>query len=110
MNRRSFFRATVAAPVAIATAPASGIPCEFSRISCVAGDPGERAYGILCARGLRPTVWLDGIEQKLAETADVELGLVTRAVDAGGGNIAFNAATGEVLHETVYGRVEITVG
>lgn len=109
MDRRSFFRAAVTAPIAIAAAPASGIACEFSRVSCVAGDPGERAYGILCARGLRPTVWLNGVEQGLAETADVALGLVTRAVDAGGGGIAFNNATGEVLRETVYGRVEITV-
>lgn len=110
MNRRSFFRAAGIAPIILATVHVNGIACEFRRISCVTGDPGERAYGILCARGLQPTVWLDGVEQKLAETADIDLGMVMRAVDAGGGNIAYNKMTGDVLRETVYGRVEITVG
>lgn len=110
MNRRSFFRAAVAAPAAIIASPRPGSACEFTRISCERGDPGERAYGILCGRGLSATVWLDGVEQKLAVTADVERGYVKRLVDAGGGRIAYNRMTDEVLHEEVYGRVEITVG
>lgn len=110
MNRRSFFRAAVFAPVAVAAAPASGAACEFTRISCERGDPGERAYSILRGRNLNPKVWLDGVEQKFAVTADVHEGFVKRAVDAGGGNVAFNDVTGEVFEEVVHGRVEITVG
>ncbi|PZU87344.1 MAG: hypothetical protein DI527_18895 [Chelatococcus sp.] len=73
------------------------------------GDPGERAYGILRSEGLTPTVWLDGVDQKLVVTADVEAGFVRRLVTGPSGNIATDAA-GDVLEEDVFGKVVITVG
>lgn len=124
MNRRKFFGAAAISPLALAATPAPAtakkMPIHIevevnwdaiypygTRISCVKGDPGERFYGVLCGDGIRPEVWLDGVKQDHAETADALHGEVVRAVTTPNGNIAINPATNEVLRETVRGKVRI---
>lgn len=109
MNRRSFLRGAAVAPVIAvgAAIPAISAPGGFSRVSCEKGDPGERAYGIACAERKQVDVYLDGVKQKFALTADAKEGWVKRWIEAGNGRPAFNPATEEVLTEVVYGRVEI---
>lgn len=83
--------------------------CSFSRVSCEKGDPGEVAYGKLCADKLTPKVLLDGVEQKCAVTADEIEGFVKRHILSDGGNPAINLSTDEFLYETIRGKVEIWV-
>jgi hypothetical protein len=109
MNRRSFLRAAAIAP-AIAAMPAiSSAPAGYERVSCEKGDPGERAYALACAGGKTVKVYLDGVEQKYALTADTNQGWVKRTVVSADGNIAFNRATEEIYTEIVHGAVRIEV-
>lgn len=111
LDRRSFLRGVAAAPLAAVplSAPLPGRACDFSRVSCEKGDPGELAYCLACADGKSIKVFLDGVEQKLAVTADTAQGFVKRAIESDGGNLAFNRRTGEIFHEVVHGRVEIRI-
>lgn len=114
MNRRAFFGAMAAAPGVLAAAAGlsvalPGEPCSFRRVSCERGDPGERAYAILCGDQKSARIFLDGVEQRFAITADMDEGSVLRHVATPEGHIAFNRVTGEIYNETVYGRVDIRI-
>lgn len=63
---------------------------------------------MLRADGLTPITYLDGVEQEFVCTADVDLGMVRRAVTSVGGNLCVGNEH-QVLIETVYGRVDIRV-
>ena len=111
MDRRGFLRCLASAPLLATPAIAGTLGTvgvgSLTRISCVKGDPGERAYAMACGDGLAARIFVDGVEVKLAKTADVTEGWVRRAVTTEKGNVAINLQTGEVMEETVYGRVEI---
>lgn len=79
------------------------------RVSTEKGDPGEILYAQCCVDGQQIRVWLDGVEQHDAFTADEGLGIVVRAMKSPRGNIMFNAANQEVLTETVTGKVVIEI-
>lgn len=114
MNRRKFFGLSIAA----ATMPASAAVVveahamragagPVGRVSMEEGDPGFRAYCM--ARGDRKTVrvFLDGIEQRYATTADAVEGWVERGVRTPEGNLAHDGE--RMLRETVYGAVRIEI-
>lgn len=114
MDRRSFFKGALAAGVVapVINSAQAGTPDPVRhdrRVSCLMGDPGERLYAELCGDGKKITVYLDGIEQKYAVTADEVEGMVYRPIMTPEGNLAINRATGDIPHETVYGRVQIVV-
>lgn len=110
MDRRSFLRGAAVAPI-IATLPAiSSAPAGYERVSCEKGDPGERAYALARADGKTVKVYLDGVEQKHAVTADANEGWVKREVVSPAGNIAYNPATWEIYREIVHGVVRIDIG
>lgn len=109
MNRRSLFAAVIAAPAMMASRAKAGGRVSRDRISTEKGDPGERRYAELSGDGKRVRVFLDGVEQKDAVTADPGLGIVKRAVVTENGNIAINKATGEIFYETVSGDVRVEV-
>lgn len=116
MDRRTFFKASaVVIPVmTVSCGPyeraVAGMPAHGSRrISCRKGDPGEPLYGMVCSDDLKAKVFLDGVEQKEAITADEELGMVIRHRMTPKGRISVNYATKEALEETVYGRVVIEI-
>lgn len=79
------------------------------RISTVKGDPGERAYAELCGDGKVAKVFLDGEAQPDCVTVDEQDGSVVRAVRTPSGKLAFNRATGEIYHETVFGEVRVEI-
>lgn len=110
MDRRSFFRFFAAAPVAVATARPDlpGFAASYRRLSSESGDPGERAWAELAADGIYPKVYLDGVEQDLACTADVDLGMIRRAAKSPQGRLLMGADE-QVMIETVYGRVDIRI-
>lgn len=108
MKRRDLFRAGAA----IAIAGTAGLPVMAAggrRVSIVKGDPGERLYAEACGDGKSVRVFLDGVEQRHAETADEAEGFVDRCVTTAEGNIAWNRRTGEILKERAHGRVEIVI-
>lgn len=113
MDRRSFlFGSAVAvagAPVVTAASPIAVRKIGGRRVSCVPGDPGERLYSQACGDGKTVKVFLDGAEQKWAETADESEGFVDRIVETPKGNVAINHVTGEILKERVYGDVRIVI-
>src|SRR5690606_27382111 len=113
MDRRSFLRGSAVAvagvPVVAAASCIAVRKLGGRRVSCVQGDPGERLYSQACGDGKTVKVFLDGVEQKWAETADEAEGFVDRIVETPQGNIAINRATGEILKERVYGDVRIVI-
>lgn len=118
MYRRRFLALLGLAPLAAvagltrgieAAAALPGLPTVFRRVSCIKGDPGERAYGMICGDHKTVKVFLDGVEQRHALTADVDDGFVDRYVSTEQGNIAVNPMRSEALQERVYGRVEIRI-
>lgn len=113
MKRRGFFGVLAGGVAAGTYSVALGIetvaPRVGRRVSCVKGDPGERLYGEACADEKTVTVFLDGVEQRDALTADEAEGFVDRNIISPGGRVAFNPATREILHERVFGRVEIRI-
>lgn len=110
MNRRAFFGAAALVPLAIPAAASGAVFKKGGkRISTVPGDPGERLYGECCGDGRRISVYLDGIEQPMAETADEAEGFVTRVVVTENGSIAVNRVTNGIVRETVYGDVRIEI-
>ncbi|MCO6050846.1 twin-arginine translocation signal domain-containing protein [Mesorhizobium sp. RP14(2022)] len=110
MDRRAFLRGSA---VAVAAVPAvSSVPAMASGsrvISCRPEFPGYREWCILNGDHKRATVYLDGVEQKSAVAADEGAGTVTRAVRTPFGNLAVDIHKGDVLEETVHGRVEIRI-
>lgn len=108
MKRRDLFRAGAVVAIAGATSMPV-IAAGGRRVSVVKGDPGERLYGEACGDGKSVRVFLDGVEQRHAETADEVEGFVDRCVTTAEGNIAWNRRTGEILKERVHGRVEIVI-
>lgn len=106
MDRRSFFLFAVVAPAAVAAPALAGELTSYRRLSSEKGDSGERAWAMLRADGHDVIAYLDGVEQTMACTADVDLGLIRRAVMSPGGNLCVGADD-EVMIESVYGRVEL---
>jgi hypothetical protein len=112
MDRRAFLRMLGFAPLAAAAAAAplvSPSRGDYRRVSCVAGDPGEVAYSKICGDGNIVEIYLDGVLQKEAMTADVDCGFADRYVVSDAGNIAINRVTSEALTERVFGNIEIAV-
>lgn len=108
MDRRSFLRAAAVLPLATPALALPGSGTEgITRISCEAGDPGEIAFAKACGDGRKVIVLLNGVTCPDVKTADAVEGWVKRCIRTGNGNIAFNRVTGQILHEKVYGRVEI---
>lgn len=105
MDRRSFLCGSA---VAVAGAPVVR-KIGGRRVSCVPGDPGELLYSQACGDGKTVKVFLDGVEQKWAETADEAEGFVDRIVETPQGNMAINRVTGEILKERVYGDVRVVI-
>lgn len=111
MDRRAFLRGSAVAvagiPAVAAPSPTAVRNADGRRVSCVQGDPGYRLYCM--ARGDRQTVkvFLDGVEQKWAETADEVEGFIDRAVATPNGNLAHDGH--EILKERVYGDVRIVI-
>ena len=112
MNRRSFAKILPLGAIAIVHTPieavAHGKP-EGIRVSCEKGDPGERLYAELCGDKRRARVFLDGVEQHEALTADERLGIVRRFAMTSKGNLAFNLSTGEAYIEEVRGVVVVEI-
>lgn len=80
------------------------------RLSTVKGDRGYARCSELLAQGKHIGVLLDGVEQRLVETADEEQGVVVRCVFDGNGDIQINPdKPNEVWYETVCGKVEIKI-
>lgn len=121
MNRRALLTAGAGAAVASIVPVAPGKNLVHSkvdmipgnpggrRISIVKGDPGELFYAECCADDRKVKVLLDGVEQKWCITADERTGMVLRCIETEKGNLAFNAATEEILEEIVYGNVVIEI-
>jgi len=103
ITRRAFFSAAALASLC-GVAQSAG-----RRVSCVTGDPGERLYCEIVAQGKGIEVYLDGMLQRDAKTADEALGLVFRHAYASNGRPLYNRVSGEWIYETVYGDVEIRV-
>lgn len=108
INRRGFLTSMSAAPAAIA-ATAAITPIAYHRVSVEAGDPGEAAFAALCAQKKRAEVFLDGVYQKWALTADAKEGWVRRHRIDEFDNVLFNPRTGKILNEVVYGSVVIEI-
>lgn len=111
MDRRSFLRGSAIAVAGIpAVAAASPIAVRKEggrRISSVTGDPGHRLYCMARGDGQTVKVYLDGVEQKWAETADEAEGFVDRVVETPAGNMAHDGR--DLLKERVYGDVRIEI-
>lgn len=111
MDRRSFFRLPLAIPAIVATAataePRRVFEGRITRVSMVESDPGYRAYCMLRGDGRHVRVFLDGVYQKYAKTADTAEGFVLRIATTPLGNMAHDGE--RLFEETVYGRVEIVV-
>ena len=108
MNRRNFFGVLAVSPIAAAALPPpmKGVaPAGFERVSCTAGDPGERAFALSKNLGKIIKVKLDGKPQPLASMADANIGVVRRAVKGPDGNLL--CGVDSVIEEDVHGFVEI---
>ncbi|AQS61788.1 hypothetical protein AGRHK599_LOCUS1207 [Rhizobium rhizogenes] len=79
------------------------------RLSSDKGDAGYEAWCILNGDGKVADVYLDGEIQKHASMADTDAGEIRRCVMTPAGNIAFDKHVGEVLTETIKGKVEIVI-
>lgn len=111
MNRRVFLAAMPLAPLvavpAVALPAVAAVPKAGLRLSALKDDPGYRAWCELCGDGKTVKVYLDGVEQHDAVTADEADGMVYRAVRTPSGNLAIGRD--EILYETVYGDVRIVI-
>jgi hypothetical protein len=105
MSRRSVFGL---AGAGLAAGAAQALPAPRGiRISSVETDPGYAEWQeFLMTRGT-PHIYLNGVKQKLVETADEEMGLVVNFIADGERDIKLNAASDEPLRETLRGTVRI---
>lgn len=83
----------------------ANVPRFFGRMSTDQYDPGHEHWYEAMKRGEMPTVYLDGVLQMNAITADVELGLVVRVKCNSVGEPIIRADA--LVTEVVYGRVDI---
>lgn len=113
MNRRSFLAAMAIAPT---TAAATAMSAESERpigspngirVSMRKDDPGYRAFCIARGDGKKIRVYLDGVEQKCAATADESTGMIVRLVITENGNVAHDGEN--ILEETVHGTVRVEI-
>lgn len=79
------------------------------RVSIRKDDPGERTFAEIWADGKKGVVYLDGVRQKHAITADEREGMVVRLMTDDRGRVLVNPVEGRALEETVFGDVEIRI-
>ena len=110
MDRRSFLRSSAVAVATLPAVPASAVAMckpDGIRMSSDKNDAGYRAWCEANGDGMAVKVYLDGVLQRDAVTADEAEGSVYRAARTPAGNFARSAD--EILHETVYGDVRIVI-
>lgn len=108
ISRRNFIVA--ASGVAIAGASGVAIPAAPGRrVSVESGDPGEVELALIRADGHEVEIYLDGVIQEHALTADEAEGMVKRYMTSAGGEILINREAGRILEETVRGLVEVRI-
>lgn len=114
MNRRGFFLSCLSHAVSAAAISVAAIAGDVNyhrkplRLSVVKGDPGEALMCALRADKKAPVIRVDGVRQLYAKTADEGAGFVTRMKLSPEDNLLVDA-TGDVVEETVYGKVEIEI-
>lgn len=108
MDRRGFLKAlAVPAVIPMSVVAVSTYPKDYHRVSTEKDDPGYISLAKLRSDGHTVKVYLDGIEQKNAVTADAREGFVKRSMVTEKGNIV--VAFGEIINETLYGSVDIVI-
>jgi len=79
------------------------------RVSSVQGDVAEPFWASLIAEGKTVRVYLDGVEQPLADTADEQRGYIVRPATDSRGGIFVNTHTDQVIRETMFGEVKVVI-
>lgn len=81
---------------------------NYDRVSCEKGDPGEAAYNAARLEGKKVIVYLDGVNQPEAVTADVEEGWVRRFKKNEEG-LVIDPDKEEIVIEVVHGDVRVVL-
>ncbi|OHV81613.1 hypothetical protein [Rhizobium sp. LCM 4573] len=79
------------------------------RVSSDKADPGYADWCKLNGDRKIVTVYLDGEKVRDAVMADEEAGEVRRCVRTEADNLAFDKKTGDILRETLRGKVKVVV-